>query len=172
MKEINQKGRDGVLVIGYVMFLLGSAYFVPFLWFFVEKHVFWSNLLPEILAALFFILPIRLLFKEPFRIPSFMVSGALFFYGMTRIQRAVEQIHFIEYGMLAFFLFRFLKHSLKSPWSYAGSVAGAFGVGVVDELIQGLLPNRFFDPRDIWINLWSAALGMMVIATLSMPRTL
>ena len=74
--------------------------------------------------------------------------------------------------MLTFFLFRFLRHPLKSPLSYAGSVAGAFGVGVVDVLIQGLLPNRVFDPRDLWINLWSAALGMMVVATLSMPRTL
>ena len=172
MKEINQKGVEGAFVIGYVMLLLGSAYFVPFLWFFVEKHVFWSNLLPEILAGLFFILPTRILLRAPSRIPSFMASGALFFYAMTRVQRAVEQIHFIEYGLLTFFFFRFLKHSLKSPWNYAGSVAGAFGVGVVDELIQGLLPNRFFDPRDIWINLWSAALGMMVIATLSMPRTL
>lgn len=171
MKEKNEKVSDGALAVGFVVLLLGSAYFVPPIWLFLENHFPWHPFLPQLLAAFLFILPIRLLFKETFRIPLFLVSTGLFFYAMSRLDRPVERIHFIEYGGLSFFLFRFLRHFLKMPWSYGGGVVAAFGIGVIDELLQGLLPNRIYDPRDLWINLCSAGLGMLVCATLLTPRT-
>lgn len=171
MKGKNQKVKDGLLATGYVATLLGSAYFVPPIWLFFESHFPWYPLIPAALLVVLLILPLRLLFRDSFRIPLFLVSSGLFFYAMTRLERTVEQIHFIEYGGLSFFFFRWLRHFFKIPWSYLGSVAAAFGIGVIDELLQGLLPNRVYDTRDLWINFWSAGLGMILLATLLTPRS-
>ena len=171
MKEKNQKVIDGALAVGYIVLLLGSAYFVPPIWVFLENHFPWHPFLPQLLAVFLLILPLRLLLRESFRIPLFLASGAFFFYAMTRLEKPVEQIHFIEYGGLSFVLFRSLRHSLRIPWSYLGSIAAASGIGVIDELLQGLLPNRVYDTRDLWINFWSAGLGMVLFATLLTPRS-
>ncbi len=171
MKGKNQKVKEGVFAIGYVLLLLGSAYFVPPVWLFFENHFPWYPRLPALLLVFLLILPLRLLSRDSFRIPLFLVSSGLFFYAMTRLEWPVEQIHFIEYGGLGFFFFKFLRHFFKIPWSYLGSVLAASGIGVVDELLQGLLPNRVYDTRDLWINFWSAGLGMIVVATLLTPRS-
>ena len=170
MKESDRKKFHGTLAVGYTVLLLGSASLAPSAWIFVENHIAWHNQFPKLLALLA-ILPMSFFLRDSARILFFLVSVGLFFYAMTRLERAIEQIHFIEYGLLSYFLYRFFKHFLKSPWDFIGSVAGAFGIGVVDELFQGLLPNRFCDPRDLLINFWSAGLGMLVVASVT-PRPL
>ncbi len=63
-----------------------------------------------------------------------------------------EALHFVQYGLLGLLLFRALAHRLADPSIYlAGTLIGAM-FGICDELIQWLVPNRFFDYRDIGIN--------------------
>lgn len=69
-----------------------------------------------------------------------------------------EAFHFVQYGGLGLLLFRALGFRLKDPSIYvAGALLGA-AVGIGDELIQWLVPNRYFDYRDIGINATAGAL--------------
>jgi len=171
MKENTQKVFDGALAGSYILFLLGSAPFAPPFWFFLESHFVGYQILPQLLAALLVIVLFSYLPKKPMgRVLGFSLFVGLFFYSMNRLQRPAEQIHFTEYGAVSFFLFRMFRHRIRPPWCHGASVLGAFGIGIVDELLQGFLPNRVYDPRDIWINLWAGGLGMFIFAYVLTPQ--
>ena len=171
MNENTQKVLDGALAVSYVMLLLGSTPFVPPFWFFLESHFPWYQILPQLLAALLVVVLLCYLPKKSMhRVGGFSLFVGLLFYSMSRLQRPVERIHFIEYGALSFFLFRRFRHGIRSPWCHGASALGAFGIGIVDELFQGFLPNRVYDPRDIWINLWAGGLGMIISAYVLTPQ--
>lgn len=82
-----------------------------------------------------------------------------------------ERLHLVEYGGLALLLREALaerSRRLSSPGS--GGIAGrraawralvaASAIGVADEVVQGILPNRQYDPRDIAFNVVAAALAL------------
>ena len=80
-------------------------------------------------------------------------------------QHAREKIHMIEYGLLGIMLYNALKIDL-GRFDIKLYLLGAFIcalVGYVDELIQGVLPNRVFDRRDIFMNAVSGILPLLVI---------
>lgn len=63
----------------------------------------------------------------------------------------VERIHFIEYGVLGWL----------SYWAFGRKAfVYVITIGIIDELIQGVLPNRFFDMRDILMNIVGGGLGI------------
>ena len=171
-KSASQRIPDGPIAICYVVLLLGSAPFVPSVWAFLERHVPWSPFFPYLFCSLLFILCFRGLPKRPFRILGFFLILGIFLWSMSCLKRPVERIHFIEYGALTFFLFRFFRHLVKERWSYGLSFAGGFLVGVADELLQGFLPNRVFDPRDIWVNAWAGGLGVISLTLFFAPSSL
>jgi hypothetical protein len=80
-----------------------------------------------------------------------------------------EAVHFIQYGVLGcllFFAFRSRRADL------AAHVAAAFAgllLGTVDEIIQWLTPDRFWDFRDLVINGGAAALVQPALWRLSPP---
>jgi len=171
-KSASQRIPDGPIAICYVLLLWGSAPFVPSVWAFLERHLSWSSDCPYLLGSLLFVLCFRGLPKRSFRILGFFLILGIFLLSMSCLKRPVERIHFIEYGALIFFLFRFFRHRVKGPWSYGLSFAGSFLVGVADELFQGLLPNRVFDPRDIWVNAWAGGLGVIFLTLFFTPTAL
>ena len=57
---------------------------------------------------------------------------------------------------------------VTAPAVLAIAIAGS--VGVIDELIQALLPNRVFDPRDILFNVVAAVLAVGAIKALRWAR--
>ena len=74
-----------------------------------------------------------------------------------------EAIHFVQYGGLGLLLFRALGHRLADPSIYvAGALLGA-AAGTGDELIQWLVPNRYFDYRDVAINALAGALAQAAL---------
>lgn len=62
---------------------------------------------------------------------------------------------------------RFSPH-VPAPAVLAVAIAGS--VGVLDELIQALLPTRVFDPRDILFNFVAAVLAVGAIKVLRWTR--
>lgn len=74
-----------------------------------------------------------------------------------------EAFHFVQYGVLGILLFRALGFRLADPSVYvAGALLGA-AAGIADELIQWLVPNRYFDYRDIGINAAAGALAQIAL---------
>lgn len=70
-----------------------------------------------------------------------------------------EAVHFIEYGVLSLFLFRGFAHACRTKVVYLDAVLLCAVLGTVDEILQWVMPGRFFDFRDIRFN---AAAGILV----------
>jgi VanZ family protein len=80
-----------------------------------------------------------------------------------------EKIHFIEYGVVAL-----LAHwSAPRVWSkrkrFVACALFVTAAGWIDEGIQGLLPSRYYDLRDVAFN---AAAGLMALTAIAIfsPR--
>ena len=74
-----------------------------------------------------------------------------------------EAVHFLEYGVLGVLLYRVFEDRVPDPTVYvAATLAGLFA-GTVDEIIQWLVPGRFWDFRDIILNIGAVALVQIVI---------
>ncbi|MFQ5588578.1 MAG: VanZ family protein [Nitrospiria bacterium] len=73
-----------------------------------------------------------------------------------------ERIHLLQYGILGYFIARAIRPNL-SLMVHLG-VATLIGtlIGLGDEMIQWVLPNRFFDWRDVGTNLTGVAFGAAI----------
>jgi hypothetical protein len=81
---------------------------------------------------------------------------------------AVERVHFIEYGLIAFLFYR--------AWRPAGDLSTlvlpmlvAFMVGTLDEWLQWFIPYRVGEAHDVFLNLASIGCGLMFAYALSPP---
>lgn len=72
-----------------------------------------------------------------------------------------ERVHFFQYGVLGLLLRSALCHRNAPLPSMAIGALLASGIGLADELIQGWLPNRHFDSRDIGLNAVGAVLALV-----------
>ena len=61
-----------------------------------------------------------------------------------------ERVHFIQYGLLGLLVSRAYKISSFKMLLVSGLLI--VSVGLVDEIIQWYLPNRYGDIRDIVMN--------------------
>jgi len=172
MGQRNQSFIDAVMAGGYVCLLWGSAAFVPRLWSVIERNLSWHSHVPYLIAGFFCGGLLYALPKTIFRLVGYACLMGFFFYAMSWLHRPAERIHFIEYGLLSFFLYRYFRHSIKGYPRYGATLLGAMVVGVLDELLQGLLPNRFYDLQDIGINLLSSGLGLGIYGTFLTSETL
>jgi hypothetical protein len=77
--------------------------------------------------------------------------------------RPEEAVHFIEYGVLGVLLYLALSLRLTDRSVYVAVVLTGILVGTVDELIQWLVPGRFWDFRDIILNGGAVALVQIAI---------
>ena len=82
----------------------------------------------------------------------------------------VEKVHLIEYGILGFLVFKALKNNLKNLNVYIWSLLLIFYVGIFDETIQWLIPNRIGDIIDVWLNTKSGVLSLLLIGLVIRPR--
>ncbi|MFQ5526556.1 MAG: VanZ family protein [Thermoanaerobaculia bacterium] len=107
------------------------------------------------------------------------IFAAVFFGLLTLTSRPEEKLHFLEYGLLAGMLHtacRLRAARLGGDRSgaelavalQAAVLAALAGVG--DELIQAVLPNRFFDVRDIVFNVVASLVVVAALATAARVR--
>jgi hypothetical protein len=83
---------------------------------------------------------------------------------------AVERVHFVEYGFIAFLFYR--------AWRPAGDlsililpVLAGFMVGTFDEWLQWFIPVRVGEAHDVFLNLTSIVCGVMFAVALRPPDT-
>ncbi|MBV9080047.1 MAG: VanZ family protein [Elusimicrobia bacterium] len=83
-----------------------------------------------------------------------------------------EQVHFIQYGLVGVLFFRAVSlHERRRPVAFALALVIAVVAGALDEFIQGHVPNRHYDPRDIYLDAVSSFLGLLVSALLPPPSS-
>lgn len=87
----------------------------------------------------------------------FLGSTGIVVWGIFRyVELPIERLHFIQYGLLGWLIF----YSLPRTKMINGFLFG-LSVGVLDEVLQGILPQRVFDVRDVWMNGMAVLLGII-----------
>jgi len=74
-----------------------------------------------------------------------------------------ERLHLIEYGLVGWTLFRALRLDLSEGRAYVTALLLTVLVGIGDESIQWVLPQRFFELKDVGLNAVSGALGLLTV---------
>ena len=80
-----------------------------------------------------------------------------------------EIVHLLEYGGLGYLIGWAAKISQFVSWPMFGCFVLINLAGSGDEAIQYLLPNRYFEMRDILLNVWCGTVGLVVWLLLSRP---
>jgi VanZ family protein len=93
---------------------------------------------------------------------AFITYAAL----VVPMQMPEEKIHFIEYGVVAMLA----RLSTPERWSEGRRFAVSFlfvvAAGWMDEIIQGILPNRVYDLRDVGFNAAAGLIALILIASI------
>jgi hypothetical protein len=75
-----------------------------------------------------------------------------------------EAVHFVQYGILGILLFRALSHRIHDSAIYLAAAIMGVIIGMVDEIIQWLTPERYWELKDIWLNLFAVTLVQIAIS--------
>jgi hypothetical protein len=81
-----------------------------------------------------------------------------------------EAVHYLQYGLLSLLLFRAFIHRIRDTSIYAAVTITGTIVGMIDETIQWITPDRYFGVRDIWLNFTAVALVQVAIAAGIRPK--
>jgi glycopeptide antibiotics resistance protein len=66
-------------------------------------------------------------------------------------------------------LFRALRIDFSSRAAYIASFVGTVLIGLGDECIQWVLPQRFFELKDVQLNALSGGLGLLILRFVVQP---
>ena len=171
MNEQNTK-RKWAVAFGHLGFIYAtlSAVPIPLLW--LRSHNMLRLTIATVFLACFLIVLSIMHFRTRNwkRFAFLFALAALYGWLTTLVKRPEEQIHFIQYGLVGVLFARALQDHLgRSTKTDAIAFSIAMLAGWVDELIQGQLPNRHYDVRDLYLNAVSAFLGLVVYRTIP-PR--
>ena len=89
--------------------------------------------------------------------------AALYIYFTLQLWRAPEEaVHFLEYGLLGYLLFRALSLSIRDKSIYPSAFLIGSLIGIFDEILQWITPGRYWDFRDAGLN--ALATGLFQVA--------
>ena len=106
-----------------------------------------------------------------------VVVAALSTYLMAflRFANPAERTHLVEFGVVAVFVYLALLERRSNGVAVRSPAFGAFAIaavlGLIDEGIQAILPNRFFDVLDVAFNLGAAFMAILAVTALRWART-
>ena len=101
--------------------------------------------------------------RQPLTWALIVLAVLCYTYGFYVVTIPEERLHFIQYGILAFLVYRALCEDIKTTFHcylFAFLLTSAFGW--LDEGIQAVTPDRFYSLKDIFLNSVSAVLGLFV----------
>lgn len=164
-----------LLALGYVAFIYATLGVVRIPVTYLRSHGVLRTTLAVFYGLCVLVLILMLSVRharEVWRYLVFFTIVGLYAAVARRVQVPEEQIHFFEYGLVGVFFARALRIRWgKGVATFLAALALAALAGWVDELLQGRIPNRHYDVRDIALNVVSAGLGLWVYQILPAPRT-
>jgi hypothetical protein len=106
-------------------------------------------------ALLFFRLP-----RQLGRYVSFLMLTLAMAYCLDRITIPAKRFHFLEYAPLGVLVFDALRFHCRTRYHYVWTMVVVSLIGLGDEIIQGILPNRYFGINEVVTN---AAAGLFAL---------
>ncbi|MBN2206648.1 MAG: VanZ family protein [Candidatus Aminicenantes bacterium] len=152
----------GVCVLAIFLFVPTARaiqFFVARRW---GRAMFGTAVVFAVLAALGLTLTYLLFDRKSRRVSNYLWTAAtagLYLY-LTYALRGnpEESVHFIEYGVLGVALYFALSFSTRDGTIYPAAWLIGCLVGFFDEFLQWLTPLRYFDVRDVGINVLASLL--------------
>jgi VanZ family protein len=80
-----------------------------------------------------------------------------------------ERVHLLEFGALGFLLIRDFARDTTPLLGIIATITGGVSFALADEALQGLLPNRVADLRDVGLNCCGVLFGMLLWHTVPTP---
>jgi len=90
----------------------------------------------------------------------------------SQLQTPAEALHFFEYGILGFLLFRAWSHDVRDWLIYPIAAISLVMIASVDEFIQWMVPGRYWDFRDIRLNMMAGVIVQAFIARVIKPSAI
>ena len=81
---------------------------------------------------------------------------------------AVERVHFVEYGFIAFLFYRVWREA-GDPSIIVLPLLASFTVGTFDEWLQWFIPVRVGEAHDVFLNLAAIVCGLLFALALQPP---
>lgn len=164
--------RLWLLAAVLVAFIYGSAYFVQFLFDALRARgvleaTIWSAFG---LAAAIGLGAVSRARPGGWEIALLAAAAGVYLFWLRQLHIIQERIHLIQYGALGGLVYAALRERWAAPvrgwqrWPAACAILIAGAAGWGDELVQGILPNRHYDLRDVATNAEAAALFVLVVA--------
>jgi hypothetical protein len=122
-------------------------------------------------ALLFYFLVFKLKIKSPSNYTWLFIICGLYTYFTLKLRNVPEEaVHFLEYGLLSHFLFRALSHHVRDKSIYITATLFALLIGIFDEILQWMMPLRYWDFRDAGLNALSGGLFQLAIWKVVKPK--
>lgn len=90
-------------------------------------------------------------------------SGLYLFFTLRLEEHPEEALHFVEYGLLSYFIFRALSQRIRDRTIYIITILCVSLVGIADEFMQWLLPTRFWAYKDVGLNTLAAGIFVLTV---------
>jgi hypothetical protein len=158
--------RRTLVMFAYIVALLISA---PFMWklevFLRARHLLMLTVYAFL--SLYLVIVVILFFRYTQRkiAPALILIAYAALYAVIIIQAKGfdKKIHFIEYGIVSFFVYDALARRFAGWLRYAVVFIIAGVVGFMDEGLQHFIPGRSFDLNDFISNLEASALMLLLL---------
>lgn len=163
---MNRRMNPWILAFAYLGFIYATLSVVVIPLRMLRQHGLLRLTLGGVYLTTFYLL-IRTFIRSNLHSVRRIIALLLIFglYGLItqKVTTPEEQFHFLEYGLVGVLFARAMRvHMQNKPAVFIGALALASAAGTLDEVIQGHLPNRHFDIHDIWLNVVSAFLGLLI----------
>ena len=164
----NKRSLYWALACGWTIFIYSTLSLVSIIRKYLEKRIPLYDILTVFVVLTLVCVVVYFLkqYRNRINLYRYVLLGLVlgcYAYGIATIKYPIEKIHFVQYGFLAFFVFRALACDFKKFIPYMGAFLITTLVGYGDELIQGILPNRHYDDRDVMLNAISAGLALVLV---------
>jgi VanZ family protein len=87
-------------------------------------------------------------------------TACIYAYTLPRLMYVVEKVHYLQYGVLAFLLIGLFRKYFDDLLLYVWILIIVYCIGLGDEAIQSLIPNRVAEIADVRLNVFSGLLGL------------
>jgi VanZ family protein len=153
-------------VFAWVVLIYATLYSVRPVCNFLKNTTPFALLVNILMFSLLIVIMMSLLMKRIVTRPSsyifLFMTVAAYIYGFLTIQFPEEKIHFIEYGILAWLIIQAVELDVRRPAAHVYAFLLTAIFGWMDEGIQHLLPNRYYQFDDVILNATSGLLGLFL----------
>lgn len=160
-------GRAWTAVVLYTAFLYSTLTLAFDLYVYVFDRMgrpFMSALMSGMYVPIGLLLLLFIYFRLPRKAgvyAAFLLVCLTVAYCLYALEVPAKRFHFVQYGPLTYLIFDALRFHVRDRSIYVWAQALVILIGLGDETLQGLLPDRYFGLTDVVVN---SVAGLVTLA--------